>query len=171
MVISTCNNSLISNVDNDYSVNCRASLYIENKLAFSCKIRQFWWGNKPVPFCLALKQAGQGVPKFPVGQNASWDGIRGYLIPAHKPQHTLPDNAHTSLATDDPVTQRVPESVRGSWEKGVCPKRNSTAGSHRGAAQLGAWGPRGTNYISWDWSDKWCCVDRLSVWKRSQFGW
>lgn len=150
MVISTYNNSLISNVDNDYTVDCRASLYIENKLAFSRKLRQLWWGDKPVPFRLALKQAGQGVPKSPVGQNASWDGIRGYLTPAHKHQHTLPDNTHTSHATDDPVTQRVPESATGSWEKGVCPKRNSTAGSHRGAARLGAWGPRGTNYISWD---------------------
>lgn len=42
MVISTYNNSLISNVDNDYSVDCRASLYIENKLAFPRKLRQLW---------------------------------------------------------------------------------------------------------------------------------
>lgn len=50
MVISTYN-SLVLNVDNDYTVDCRASLYIENKLTFSHKLRQLV-GDETVPFKL-----------------------------------------------------------------------------------------------------------------------
>lgn len=130
------------------------------------KMRQFWWGKKTVPSPLVLKQAGLEVPKFPVGQSMSWEGTWGRRLLTGTNTASLP--THAPHLPRPPSEQRVPESVRGSWEKGLCPKRNSTTGSHSGDAQLGAWRSQNAPIIPWEWSDKWCWVNRLSIWKRSQ---